>query len=186
MGEIKAYFFDWGETLASVREGVSTSGTFGEDIKHHLFMGPFHKVPFKSSEDRELAYRNLSNPEIKLYDDSETTILELRDKGSKLAIVSNIYEPTVSKICQMFPDFIFMFDFTTFSSNVGLVKPDHEIFRYTLRELNKSCNTDIDFSQVVMVGDNPRADYYPALELGMQAKVIDRIKGETLKGVLGN
>ena len=118
-----------------------------------------------------------------LYPESQKLISGLRPEY-KLAIISNIYDITAQKVNELFPSFLQNFDVMTFSSEVGLKKPNPDIFTYTLKKLNKVCNTYIQPNEVVMVGDKQDKDVDPPIALGMNAILINRNNGSTLEDVL--
>ncbi len=179
---IKAYFFDFGGTLAEVKEPISVSGTFGQEIKNALFTRPFHNVEFNDG-DRKRAYKALSETKIDFYQDSKEVLSNLRKEGYKLALVSNMYEITAKLIRKSFPEFINMFDFLAISSEIGVMKPDLKIFDYTLNNINNNLENKISPDQCVMIGDSLDYDYYPAIKFGMQVKFIDR-KKQNLSDIL--
>jgi len=90
-----------------------------------------------------------------------------------------MYGITANRIRELFPDFLNMFDVVTLSAEIGLKKPNPEIFLRTLQMLNGYCklngnHQDILPEEVMMVGDKQDKDVDPAIALGMQAKLIDR------------
>lgn len=118
-----------------------------------------------------------------LYYDSTKLIEKLRD-NYKLAIVSNMYKSNARILRERFPQFINKFNIVTFSGEIGAAKPGHQIFLYTLEKLNKSCSVDIKSYDVIMIGDRNQMDILPALELGMNARVIDRDNGDKLEDMI--
>ena len=107
------------------------------------------------------------------YDDSREVIKRLRE-SYQVAVISNMYEITAQRIRGLFPDFFDLFDVVTLSCEAGLVKPDPRIFTHTLDKLNQLYGSDIQPSEVMMIGDLQEKDVDPPLALGMQARLIDR------------
>ncbi len=175
---IKAYFFDWMETLGDINDTDPIKNFLTQDQHYSLFTKKFGEADIPKKY-KDLIYSKLMNVKLTIYPDSEEIISNLK-KDYKLAIISNMYSITVEKIRKLFPDFLSKFDTLTFSSEVGLRKPNSEIFVYTLDELNKICRSNIFPREVMMIGDKQDKDIGPALALGMQAKLIDRNKGQTL------
>ncbi len=180
---IKAYFFDWGDTLVTMEDTIN----FGKHLtnKEHeslLITNDFSKVKLANGK-RNLIYNALLEARFNLFPDSSTVIEKLKEEEYKLAIISNAYciTPERSRVC--FPDFFKLFDIVTFSSEVGMRKPNKEIFTYTLNKLNKEYNVDVLPNQVMMIGDREDNDIMPALQLGMQAKLINRTK-QTLYDII--
>ena len=62
------------------------------------------------------------------------------------------------------------FNCLAYSEKVGFSKPDPKIFQYALNELN------VFPEEALYVGDSLNIDYYPALDLGIDALLIDRDK----------
>ena len=85
-------------------------------------------------------------------------------------MITNIYELSAIKFEEKYTGFLNKFDTLTFSCDVGLMKPDHRIFNYTLTNLL------IKPEEAIMVGDNTKRDIIPAKELGMKTILIDREK----------
>ena len=54
--------------------------------------------------------------------------------GIKTALLSNIHPKMIAYVKENF-DWLELFDFTTFSAEVRLIKPDHAIYEHTLRGL---------------------------------------------------
>jgi HAD superfamily hydrolase (TIGR01509 family) len=64
-------------------------------------------------------------------------ILELKSKGHKLVLLSNANGNFFTrKVDVVYPEFKKLFDELIISSEVGMVKPDQEIFIYTLEKAN--------------------------------------------------
>jgi HAD superfamily hydrolase (TIGR01549 family) len=173
---IKAYFFDWMKTLGSYEDVIN----FKENLTPEEFQLLLITKEFSNlnlvGEKKELIYNALHKTKLNLYPDSEETIKELKKRDIKLAILSNAYCITPSLIRDLFPDFLKNFDVVTFSSEVGMRKPDKSIFTLTLNKLNEVVGEEILPEEILMIGDDEKQDIAPALSLGMQAKLIDRTK----------
>lgn len=117
-----------------------------------------------------------------LYPDSEEMISKLRP-NYKLAIISNMYDITLQRIRELYPEFLSNFDVLSFSAELGLMKPDPKMFIHTLNKLNDTCDSSISLQEVVMVGDSIKDDITTAHNLGMWTRLIDRTK-ENLEAIL--
>ena len=165
---IKAYFFAWMGTLGSVDNEKSIREIINNDEHNALLTKVFDNTGINENR-KNLIYSKLSNAKLQLYPDSEEVIENL--KGDyKLAIISNVYEITSQRIKDLFPKFLNKFDFITWSCEVGMKKPNMNIFLYTLNNLG------FPPEEVVMIGDSQDKDINPALSLWMQARLIDRSK----------
>ena len=176
---IRTYFFDFGGTLAESKEPISVSGIFGWETKNALFTRPFNEVDFNGF-DRGLAYKYLSDVKIDFYSDSINVLSDLKKEEYKLALVTNMYEPTAKIIKKSFPKFLDIFDVVAISSELGIMKPNLRIFDYTLNNINNILENKIFPEQCMMIGDNLDYDYYPSIKFGMQSRVIDRKKHNLL------
>ena len=59
----------------------------------------------------------------------------LRESGLKVGLLSNMHSTMVTHCRSQF-DWIKLFDFVTFSAEVRMIKPHHDIYEHTLRGLN--------------------------------------------------
>jgi putative hydrolase of the HAD superfamily len=66
------------------------------------------------------------------------------------------------------------------SSEVGFAKPDPRFFAAIAERLSASPQ------ELLLVGDDPRCDYEPALAAGWQALQIDRQASHAAPGVIGD
>ena len=170
---IKAYFFDWMGTLADVENQGKIGSLLDDNQRDLLLTGKFQDLNISEGLGQRINYM-LMNENHRLYSDTEEIISKLK-LDYKLAIISNMFDIASGRIRESFPNFLSQFDVVTFSSEVGLKKPDLEIFRYTLSKLNQN-NGHINVGEVMMVGDKEDKDIVPAVNLGMRAGIIDRSK----------
>ena len=171
---IKAYFFDWMNTIGNVAN-ENVIGTLIPPASHDsLLIEKFENADLPKDKRKEI-FQYITTTNLNLYPDSEEVINCLKS-NYKLAIVSNMYEITARRIRRQFPTFLNKFNVVTLSFEVGMKKPDWRIFLYTLNALNETCRTDISLSEVMMVGDLQVDDINPAIQLGMQARLINRTK----------
>jgi putative hydrolase of the HAD superfamily len=86
---------------------------------------------------------------------------QLRQGGVKLALLSNIHPAMIAYLKKNF-DWMDLFDFTTFSAEVHLIKPDREIYEHTLRGLA------VNAGETLFVDDR-EINIQAARELGIQS-----------------
>ena len=111
--------------------------------------------------------RDLQLATARLYDDAIGFLKEIRARGIKIAIVSNCTEHTRPLLTELGIDVLV--DALVLSCEVGAAKPDAEIFRYALDQL------DVAAGAAVFVDD--QADYCAgAVALGITTAQI--IRGE--------
>jgi len=179
---VKAYFFDWMGTLGEITGRVTVKEKFGREYHNKLLLNKFEDAHI--AEDCREEIRPMLQEAIHwLYPESQRSISELKP-NYKLGIDSNIYDITAQRVREIFPTFLKNFDVITFSSDIGLKKPEPEIFLYTLGILNQNCKLNILPEEVIMVGDSKDKDVDPALELGMSAILINRENGNNLEDVV--
>jgi len=99
-----------------------------------------------------------------LYEDVLPTLAELRERGLKLALVSN----TARDLNRFVTHHKLDVDVALSSRLHGRVKPHASIFRAVLERL------DVQPSEAAMVGDTPEDDVEGARALGMRAFLVDR------------
>ena len=112
-------------------------------------------------------HEEFSKPEhYALFPDALPALRELAAAGYTLGIVSN-FEAWLEVLLDRLGVAPLM-SVVVVSGNEGIEKPDAEIFRRALDRLSAPPD------RAVYVGDNPRIDVRPALDLGMGAVLVDR------------
>jgi REG-2-like HAD superfamily hydrolase len=112
-------------------------------------------------------YEQFTKPEhYALFPDAMPALRELIATGYTLGIVSNFEQwlETLLDRLEVLP----LLSVLVVSGVEGIEKPDTEIFR---RALDRVGTTP---ERAVYVGDNPRIDIRPAIDLGMGAVLVDR------------
>lgn len=124
--------------------------------------------PEKAAELNLAHYEELLANEVRsiiYYDETLDTLAELRKRGLRLWVISNLVppfaEPLVSQISHLVDGF-------SFSFQVGAVKPNPAIFGHACRRLR------LEPSEILMVGDDPKADIHGATQVGMPAIHVNR------------
>lgn len=112
---------------------------------------------------------------IRLFDDTSPTLLELRARGIKLAIASNLAAPYAPPLLDLLP---FKFDAYAWSFEVGHLKPSAEIFEWVTSRLG------VPAAATLMVGDTYKADYVGALQAGLQARHLVRAPKPSSDGIM--
>ena len=115
----------------------------------------------------DLYYEAHSN--IFIYGDVLETLLNLKEKGYTLALITNVDSYAQERVIKLFPDDLFEEIIASFE--VGFKKPQKEIF------LKLSENKNLNPNEIVMVGDGLATDIIPPSELGWKTVFINR-KGE--------
>ena len=111
---------------------------------------------------------------IVLYEDTLSTLEELKKLGFKLALCSNLAMPYGEVVSSLLPTL----DAYAWSYEVGAIKPEPQIYQYLIDQLG--CHA----KEVLFIGDTPLADFSGPNEFGMSARLIDRKNGQTLADIL--
>lgn len=101
-----------------------------------------------------------------IYPEVESTFLSLKNLNLKIGLISNFDSRLESLLDNL--KIKNHFDLLVYSGKVGFSKPNKKIFLHALNELN------LIPEEVIYVGDDLNNDFYPALDLGMNALLIDR------------
>ena len=187
---IKAVIFDMFETLVSLFEGCTYfSEHMAEDIglNHDAFREAWHETETErtcgectieegiaralnsfdccSEENIKLLAgkrREMLDDSFKIIpEDSLTLLKNLEDKGIKIGLISNCYsdEREYIRNSPLYP----YFDSAMLSYEQGISKPNPEIFRRIMKELN------VTPSECLYVGDGGSDELYAASKSGMNA-----------------
>ena len=113
---------------------------------------------------------------IRLYEDTLSTLEELKKLGFRLAVCSNLAMPYGKVVSSFLPSL----DAYAWSYEVGAIKPESQIYQYLIDKLQ--CHA----KDILFIGDTPLADYSGPTEFGMSARLIDRKSGQKLADVLAD
>jgi putative hydrolase of the HAD superfamily len=102
----------------------------------------------------------------RLYDEVLIVLEELKQKGQRLAVISN-WDSRLPELLEQLEISEF-FETVVVSALVGYEKPHPEIFRIALER------TGLEPSNVVYIGDDLTLDYHGARSAGMRALHLDR------------
>lgn len=100
------------------------------------------------------------------FSDTLDVLAHLKKKRIATGLISNVLIPYHRPFFDL--GLRKLFDEYIFSCEVGLTKPDPEIYKMMLEKLG------IDAHEVLMVGDSKNCDVDSPKAIGMQAKLIDR------------
>ena len=160
-----------------------------ERIKHEGFelnnnqVRPFHErlnniFGLNNNEISPDLYDQISRQFLKpifdrsrIFHDTIPTLKELKSKGCKLGIISNLpwgspSNPWIEELEKM--EILEYFDEVVFCSDVGWRKPSSKIFRHILSALQLSPG------DCMFVGDDPLIDVNGARSIGLDGVLIDR------------
>lgn len=195
---IKAVIFDLDDTLISEKEYVRSGfrqvainiskeynldidkvyelllDTFEEDSKN-VFNRVFDKlnISYEIDDIKKLVeiYRG-HKPEIKLYDDAKYILDTLYKKGIKLGMITDGYKITQRNKLEVL-NIENYFEYIVVTDELGreFWKPHSRPYEIMKDKL------DLDYDEMVYVGDNVSKDFVTANKLGMNTIFINRIDG---------
>ncbi|MDH0674246.1 HAD family hydrolase [Empedobacter falsenii] len=107
-----------------------------------------------------------------IWEDIHDFLSEIKAKGKTASILSNtafIHGDSIRKVLKKL-DLDAYFSFMIFSDEVGISKPNLEIFEYLYKNTQEI--KIITKSQIIHIGDNPIADYQGAKTYGFAADLV--------------
>jgi putative hydrolase of the HAD superfamily len=130
---------------------------------------PIEKRP--ETEKIEVALKMLhlvrrENPGIVPFEDTVPALIELRERGLVVGLVSNL-DTTLDRFCPDF-DLASHLDFVIVSHEVGFEKPQIQIFEAALEQAGAEASASI------MVGDQYHSDMVGAMRAGIKPLWLDR------------
>jgi putative hydrolase of the HAD superfamily len=112
-------------------------------------------------------YNDRRNAAVHLYEESISTIETLRERGHRLAMITNgAAETQRAKIVRF--DLARHFDCILVEGEFGIGKPDERVYRHVLEQLQ------IEAGDAMMVGDDLERDVAGPQRVGMHGVWIDR------------
>lgn len=114
---------------------------------------------------------------IELYEDTISTLKNLKELGFKIALCSNLAMPYGERLRVLLP---ILFDLVVFSYEVGSIKPEQQI--YEVIQSHFAC----EMADMLFIGDHPLLDVETPISLGMAAMLIERNKNQKLIDLLNN
>lgn len=111
-------------------------------------------------------YTNFIIANTTLYEDVESTLSILKEKGHSLYLISNLMSPYKEIFNKL--KLKKYFDNVFFSCDIGHKKPEEEIFNFALKVTNSSINESI------VIGDNWNSDILGGLKMNLDTIYINR------------
>lgn len=186
---IKLIIFDLWQTLAYRDVDYSTTSKMLEKTKISIPKKKFVKIFERSIQTKKWtskyrAYRNLcknmglkiteqnvkllmsirdkAEARTKLYSHTLPMLKQLKNQGYKIGLISNTSIFGIKKVNKK-TKLLKYIDYSLFSFEAGVIKPDLKIFKKML-EISK-CKP----KETIMIGDKPHDDVIPPKKLGMNA-----------------
>jgi len=119
--------------------------------------------------------------EFKAYDDAEPAIRELKRRGYRLIVISNVSSLENLSIYLARTGLRKYFDLLMASGSVGFEKPDPRIFRLASERIG------VPPEEMAHVGDDYEADYLGAETAGLKGVLLDRkgaYRGKAIRRIL--
>lgn len=101
-----------------------------------------------------------------LYEETIKILSQLKDRQLRLGLISNLASPYKRPFFELGLDVYF--DEVIFSCEVGLKKPDQEIYQLMVERVG------INPAQMLMIGDSAQADVVGPKSAGLNAVLLDR------------
>lgn len=113
---------------------------------------------------------------IYLFDDTLASLEHLKKSGFKIALCSNLATPYGQAVIPMLPNL----DAYGWSYEIGAIKPEAKIYQHVADALN--CPAQ----EILFIGDTPLADVEGPTKFGMNARLIKRRSGQTIRQALAD
>ncbi|QQG42105.1 MAG: HAD family hydrolase [Candidatus Woesebacteria bacterium] len=138
------------------------------------FIGDIADTGLFNDEKIALIKDRVTIESLSLYEEVLPTLRSLKEKGYKLAILSNA-PPSVKELYKNKKDLNVLIEEVFWSCDLGCGKPEKQIFKVVIDSLK--CKAD----EVLYVGDSYENDYLGAKNAGIDSILIDRQKRFNLK-----
>jgi FMN phosphatase YigB (HAD superfamily) len=126
---------------------------------------PLDTAPFEENIQKGIA-------SARPYDEALLLLLELKDRGYKLGLISNLGSPFIQPVKTLGLESLF--DVVLYSCKEGVKKPNEQIYQRMAERL------DVPKESILMVGNSLYNDVEKPRELGWKGLHINRRLGETL------
>ena len=145
---------------SQIRESLVVNAPKLEDFCDHLGVSHPSNLPDIQRDLEADIDRAETFPE------SVTALQTLRERGLRVALISNLASPYKRAVVQL--DLESYFDTILYSCDIGIAKPDPAIYCDALARLN------VTPESTLMVGDSQRSDVDGPMAVGIRGFLIDR------------
>jgi 2-haloalkanoic acid dehalogenase type II len=125
-------------------------------------------IPENQISAKEILARWWDHAECVAYPDTKGSLNRLKQIGVKVGLVSNAYEEDIDAILKKAGLEKRLFDIMVGVNTIKKAKPQPDIFRYALDEL------DVEPKDTLFIGDHVDNDYKGARAVGIHALLIER------------
>jgi 2-haloalkanoic acid dehalogenase type II len=112
---------------------------------------------------------------LKAYSDATATLSKLKQMGVKTGLITTAFEKEITFILGKANLDKRLFDVIVGADTVGKMKPHPDVFKYALKKLN------VKPAEALFIGDEMEADCRGAEKVGIEAILIQRKHGKTMK-----
>ena len=154
------------QRLRVIRGQVSFANALveiGVELGHSIDLGTVHDLREERCREKAALFETFDP-------DALLVIRHLRDRGFKLAVVSNCFAEDVQAWSRC--DAAALFDVSVFSFDVGSAKPESRIYREATQRL------DVEPADAVFVGDGGDDELLGAEKAGLRAAQATWFRGE--------
>lgn len=144
------------ENIIQTREWSNEYEAYSKFLLH------FKIKPTFSNVMKAIKIREDSEYNIILYDFVIPLLKQIKDLNIKIGLISNSSVFVIKNVRQK-TDLLDYIDYPLFSFDVKTIKPDLKIYKEMLKIAK------IKPEEMIMIGDNPLDDVYPAISLGINA-----------------
>lgn len=148
------------DCTSRVRESMVVDAPTLTDFCEHLAVSPPGDI-FQMQRELDADIASAST-----FPDTVPTLQALRRRGVLLAVISNLATPYKLPFFRLGLDALV--NAVIFSCDIGVAKPDPEIYRAALAELN------VDPNNALMVGDSQQSDVDGPMACGIRGFLLDR------------
>lgn len=144
------------ENIIQTREWSNEYEAYSKFLLH------FKIKPTFSNVMKAIKIREDSEYNIVLYDFVIPLLKQIKDLNIKIGLISNSSVFVIKNVRKK-TDLLDYIDYPLFSFDVKTIKPDPKIYEEMLKIAK------IKPEEMIMIGDNPLDDVYPAISLGINA-----------------
>lgn len=141
---------------------IQTKNWSNEFEAYSKFLLHFKIKPTFSNVMKAIKIREDSEYNIVLYDFVIPLLKQIKNLNLKIGLISNSSVFVIKNVRQK-TDLLDYIDYPLFSFDVKTIKPDLKIYKEMLKIAK------IKPEEMIMIGDNPLDDVYPAISLGINA-----------------
>lgn len=141
---------------------IQTKEWSNEFEAYSKFLLHFKIKPTFSNVMKAIKIREDSEYNVVLYDFTISLLKQIKDLNIKTGLISNSSVFVIKNVKKK-TDLFNYIDYPLFSFDVKTIKPDPKIYEEMLKR------SKVKPEEIIMIGDNPLDDVYPAINMGINA-----------------